>query len=309
MMLNQNTAVHFYGKRPPLAHALPAHHVGGVALAGPSEDIGRIYMPGSTGAKAIGGLVDRVIKIAMSFIKTAFPPLGEALSFVGDIVEFILNPVANELEAMAIGACTYLEEKQAQVILDDMDKNQKDYILDAFKDCVYAFYCRIKSTGNTVKDIKEGRDGILQKVMGGALDALGIGRTPTRVANRIYTKAVAAGAKDWQAAAAVCYGAVVGMQTKGFPVGFKVKVKGVTVATIGSGVDVSKALYAVGSDFDIYFNKLGTPIERSAAWIDKQYLAKSGGVKGDTDKSGGGRPSGAALPLLAVAAVAFLASR
>ena len=313
MMLNQNKAVAFYGQRPKLAGQLPAHISGRIHrdLGAVGQALGQLYMPASAGAKAVGGITDKFVSMGMSVVKTAFPALGEVLSFVGDIVDFILTPMGNLMEAMAIGACTYLEEPQAQAVLKDMEDNRTEYIKDAFKDCLYAFYRRVGATGNQVINIKQGRSAAIQAVMGGVIDTFGIGRNAERVAHRMYVKAIGAGAKDWQAAAAVCYGALQGFQTKGFPSGFSVKVAGVNVATVASGADTSKAMFPLGNDFDAgYFSKLGTPIKHDFQWIDEHYKAKSGGAIGDTkDKSGkgGAAGGGGAVPLLAIAAAAFLA--
>jgi hypothetical protein len=215
------------------------------------------------------------------------------------------------MEAMAQNVCTYLELPQAQAVLDDMEANRIDYIKDAFMDCLYAFYRRVGSTGKSALDIKEGRSAVIQGAIGGAIDALGIGRNANRVAYRVYTKAMGAGAKDWQAAAAVCASVLTGFQTKGFPSGFTIKIKGVEIAKVGNSADTSKAMFSLGNDFDAaYFSKLGTPIEHSTAWVEKQYKIKSGGVIGDTKiGAGAGGGGGAATPLLVVAALAFLASR
>lgn len=307
MMINNNSAVHFYGKRPPLYYRLQGQsEATPIHMAGPLKAAGQLYMPGSQGTAAIGSIMDKFVSMGMSVVKTAFPTVGTVLSFVGDIVDFILTPMGNLMEAMATSACTYLELNQAQAVLDDMEANRTDYITDAFKDCLYAFYRRVGSTGKSALDIKEGRSSVIQGVMGGALDALGVGRNADRVANRVYKKAMGAGAKDWQAAAAVCGGLVVGLQTKGFPSGFTINVAGVEIAKVGSSTDTSKAMWALGNDFDKeYFNKLGTPVEHTAAWVEKQYKIRSGGEIGGVKKSDGG----AATPLLVIAALALLANR
>lgn len=320
MIINKSTAGHFYGRRPPLAGQLPAHYGGSSSvltdyriardLGNVGESVGKLYMPGSAGAKAVGGVMDKFASVGMGVIKTTFPTLGQVLSFVGDALDFVLAPIGNLLEAMAIGACTYLEEKQAMAILSDMENNKVDYIVAAFKDTLYAFYRRIGTTNNKVLDIKEGRDPLIQGALGTALDALGIDRNANRVANRIYSKAVAAGAKDWQAAAAVSYGVTTGFLTKGFPAGFDFKVKGISIAKVGGGSDTQKAMFPLGNDFDAaYFAKLGSPVKHDVAWIDAQYKAKSGGAIGDTKNASDGGGGGGIVPILAIAAAAFLASR
>lgn len=324
MMVNNNSAVHFYGRRPHLAGHLPSHYAGIAPLPyGPSHShahdlaaagkaAGQIFMPGSQGSKAIGTLIDKYIGLTMSIIKQAYPALGEALSFVGDIVDFILEPVGNLIESMAFGAATYLEAPQADAVLKDMDANWSSYAKDAFLDCLYAFYRRVGSSGSKAADIKEGRDPIIQSAMGGALDLLGVGRNANRVAYRVYTKAMAAGAKDWQAAAACCFGVLKGLQIKGFPSGFKINIKGADVATV-TGVDSGKAIFPLGNEFDsVYFAKLGTPVVHTLAWVEQQYKIKSGGVVGDAAKSAPRTPSnggGSLFPLLAIAGAAFLATR
>jgi hypothetical protein len=273
-------------------------------------------MPGSQGTAAVGGILDQFVTKGMTVLKTAFPVLGNALSFVGDIAKFVLEPMGNLMESMVFGAATYLELPQAEAVIKDMQDNWSSYAKDAFMDFLYAFYRRVGSTGKTVVDLKEGRDPILQGAMGGALDMMGIGRNSNRVANRIYTKAIAAGAKDWQAAAAVCYGLLKGLQIKGFPSGFKLNVKGVDVLTV-TGSDTSKAMWVLGNDFDLlYFAKLGPKSSEwhSLAWVEKQYKSKSGGVMGggaDTVRTPpAAKTSGGGLfPLLAVAGAAILAMR
>ena len=311
MMINQNKAVTFYGQRPMLASQLPAHISGRIYRdLGALQAVGQLYMPASAGAKAVGGIMDKFIGLGMSVVKKSFPALGQVLSFVGDIVDFILTPMGNLMEAMAIGACTYLEEAQALAVLKDMEDNRIGYIEDAFKDCLYAFYRRVGSSGNPVINVKQGRSDVIQGVMGGVLDAFGIGRNAERVAHRVYVKAMGAGAKDWQAAAAVCYGALAGLQTKGFPSGFTIKIKGVDIAKVASSADTSKAMWSLGNDFDAeYFSKLGTPITHDLAWIEEKYKAKSGGAIGDTKDKVGKDSGGGAVPLLALAAAAFLAFR
>lgn len=318
MMINQNSAVHFYGQRPMLPHQLPAHYTG-QDLGAISESAGKIFMPGSAGAAAIGGIVDKFGKLGLEVLKTGFPLLGQVVEIVGDVVDFILTPVGNLIEAMAVGSATYLEMAQAQIILDDMNKNWDDYARDAFCDWLYAFYRRIGESSNKVVNIKEGRSGAVQAALGFLIDKMDIGRNSNRVAYRIYTKAVDAGAKDWQAAAAVCYGLLTGLQTKGFPAGKTFKVAGIEAVKIGGGPDTGKALWPLGNDFDaVYFSKLGpkSPDWHSVAWVQKQYLAKSGGAIGGTEKDvakGGGGGSaakgGGALPLLLVGALAYFASK
>lgn len=308
MMINNNSAVHFYGKRPPLYYKLQGQsEATPIHLAGPLKAAGQLYMPGSQGSAAIGSIMDKFVSLGMSVVKTAFPTVGNVLSFVGDIADFILTPMGNLMEGMATSACTYLELNQAQAVLDDMEANRLDYITDAFMDCMYAFYRRVGSTGKSALDIKQGRSSVIQGFMGGIIDTLKIGRNSARVAHRVYVKATGAGAKDWQAAAAVCGGLVTGLQTKGFPSGFTIKVAGVDIATVGSSADTSKAMWALGNDFDAdYFNKLGTPVEHTAAWVEKQYKIRSGGAIGDVKAKGDG---GAATPLLVIAALALLANR
>jgi hypothetical protein len=101
------------------------------------------------------------------------------------------------------------------------------------------------------------------------------------------------------------------LQTKGFPSGFTIKIKGVDIAKVASSADTSKAMWSLGNDFDAeYFSKLGTPITHDLAWIEEKYKAKSGGAIGDTkDKGVKGGGGGGAVPLLALAAAAFLAFR
>lgn len=316
MMINQNTAVYHYGRRPALASHLPGHY-SGMDLAGPVQSVTQLYMPGSLGAKAVGNITDQFAALAMKVIKTAFPIAGEIVSKIGDILDLFLKPMGNAMEAFAIGSATYLELPQAEAVLKDMETNRMDYVADIFYDCLYAFYRRIGSTGNMAKDIKEGRSAIIQAALGALFDNVPggpIGRNSNRVANRVYTKAMSAGAKDWQAAAAVCYGVLKGFQTPGFPAKFKYVVKGVTIVEIGGGPDVGKPMFSLGNDFDaLYFAKLGPVTDKdrhTLAWVEKQYLAKSGGQKGGTDsgKKDEGR-GGGALPLLAVGALALLASR
>jgi len=310
MMINQNKAVAFYGQRPMLASQLPAHVSGRMYrdLGNVGQALGQLYMPASAGAKAVGGIMDGIGKLIKDVVYK-IPFIGAIVEVLVDALDVILTPMGNLMEGMAIGAATYLEEAAAQAVLDDMQKNRLEYIKDAFFDCFYAFYRRIGSTGKTVLDIKEGRSGAIQAAIGEIIDVGGVGRNANRVANRVYTKAIGAGAKDWQAAAAVCYGLLTGLQTKGFPSGFSVKFKGVNIATVSSGADTSKAMWALGNDFDAaYFSKLGSPIKHDVAWIEAQYKAKSGGAIGDTkDKAGKGGGGGGAVPLLAIAAAAFLA--
>ena len=326
-MLNKNTAVHFYGHRPPLAGQMPMHHGGGSSvladyrnqfpsMAGPIQSAARIYMPGTASSKALGSIMDNLVAVAMKAIKAAYPGAGQVLSYIGDVVDFVLEPIANLIEAMVLGSVKYLEEKAATAVLKDIEDNTLSYATDAAKDCLYAFYRRIGSTGNKVKDIKEGRDPILQGAIGGSLDTLGVARNANRVANRIYTKAMASGAKDWEAAAAVCYGVLVGFQIKGFSTNIDYKVKGISIVTIQGSPETAKPQWSLGNDFDsLYFSKLGTPVVHSLEWVEKQYKAKSGGVTGETPKDedegkgGRGQRGGSALPVLAVAAVALLSSR
>lgn len=323
MMVNRNNAGAFYGHRPWLASQLPSYHGHSSSvltdyqnlrhplLHGVGESAGKIYMPGAVGAKAVGSLMDKFASVAMGYVKTAFPALGTVLSYVGDALDFVLKPIGNLLEAMALGACTYLEEKQAQAVLDDMNNNKMDYVVEAAKDVLYAFYRRVSATQSQVTNIKEGRDPIIQGAIGLSLDTLKISRTSNRVASRVYNAAIKAGAKDWQAAAAVCYGVLEGFKTEGFPSGFEFKVKGVTIAKVGQGKDAQKPIYSLGSSFDGYFTKLGTPIERTVDWVNKKYKEKSGGAIGGTGGNGGKSTSGSAsvLPLLAVAALALFSSR
>jgi hypothetical protein len=310
MMLNQNKAVSFYGQRPMLASQLPAHVSGRVYrdLGALGQAAAQLYMPASAGAKAVGGIMDGIGKLIKEVVYK-IPLIGQVIEILVDALDLILTPMGALMEGMAIGAATYLEEPQAKAVLDDMEKNRLEYIKDAFYDCFYAFYRRIGSTNNTVLDIKQGRSAAIQGALGAFIDTTNMGRNSNRVANRVYVKAMGAGAKDWQAAAAVCYGLLTGLQTKGFPAGFSVKVKGVNIATVASGADTSKAMWALGNDFDaLYFAKLGPKSDKwhSVAWIDEQYKAKSGGAIGDTkDKASGG--GGGAVPLLALAAAAFLA--
>lgn len=325
MMINKSTAVHFYGQRPPLPHQLPAHY-SGHELGAISESAGKIFMPGSAGAAAIGAILDKFGKMGVEAVKMAFPGLGQALEFVGDVADFILTPMGNLIEAMAIGSATYLEMPQAQAVLDDMNKNWADYAKDAFCDFLYALYRRVGSTNNKVIDIREGRSAVLQGIFGGILETLDVGRNSNRVAYRVYTKAMAAGAKDWQAAAAVCYGVLKGLQVPGLDLKDAKKytqIKGVDIVNVNTGPDTNKPIFPLGNDFDaLYFSKLGPLADKdrhTLAWVDKQYKAKSGGVSGDTKDTskssggggGGGRPAagGGLLPLLALGAVAYFASK
>ena len=314
MMLNQNKAVAFYGQRPMLANQLPAHVSGRVYrdLGALGQAAAQLYMPASAGAKAIGGIMDGIGKLIKEVVYK-IPLIGQVIEMMVDALDLILTPMGSLMEGMAIGAATYLEEPQAKAVLDDMEKNRLEYIKDAFYDCFYAFYRRIGSTNNAVLDVKQGRSGVIQAALGAFIDATKMGRNSNRVANRVYVKATGAAAKDWQAAAAVCYGLLTGLQTKGFPSGFGVKIAGMGVVNVPSGADTSKAMWSLGDDFDaLYFAKLGPKSDKwhSVAWIDEQYKAKSGGAIGDTkDKSGkgGAAGGGGAVPLLAIAAAAFLA--
>lgn len=324
MMINQNSAVHFYGRRPTLTHNLPAHH-SAHDLGAISESIGKLYIPGSAGAAAIGSILDKFGTMGVEVVKQAYPGLGQALEFVGDVADFILTPMGNLVESMAVGSATYLEMAQAQAVLDDMSKNWSDYAKDAFCDFLYALHRRLGSSNNKVIDIKEGRSPVLQGIFGGILDTLGVGRNSNRVANRIYVKAMAAGAKDWQAAAAVCYGVLKGLRIPGLDLKDAKKytsIKGVDIVNVNTGPDATKPIFPLGNDFDaLYFSKLGPLTDKdrhTLAWVDKQYRAKSGGVAGDMSKDGGeirkdtkAQPAagGGLLPLLALGAVAFFASK
>jgi hypothetical protein len=315
MMVNQNNVGSFYGQRPALSSALPgqiARVTSNGTLSGLGTEAAKIYIPGSIGTQLVGKTIDKLADKLGQIIQTYYPALGTALYFITDAIAWAIKPTAKYLGAMVGGVVLYCPEVAANKVLDYIDQEKNTLAVDAFKDTLFAFYKRVQSTGGQATDIKQGRDKILGVLIKGVLDTLGVGLTGNRLAAKIYAKAMEAGATDWQAGAAVGYGVVAGLPSIGVPKGFSVKIPLVgTTYTVTGGAQVGAEILSVPEVATTYLSKLASPPTLTKEWISKAFTAKSGvnrGKIGKTGKTDGGGASGA-LPLLAAAALAFLASR
>ena len=325
MMLNKNKAVSFYGTRPVHGHMLDAksgmihpHSVG--QLSGLGKEALKVYLPGSVGSQLIGGTIDKVADIIGKAISTAFPTLGTALYFVTDAIAWAVKPTGDYLNAMVEGVVTYLPEQTANGVCKWLDENKTDLALEAFKDTMYAFYRRVHTSGAQATDAKQGRDKILGMIMGGILEVLGVGHTASRLADKVAAKAKEIGAEDWQIGAAVGYGMAVGLPSAGFPANLTLTIPdAIKSSVIGNffgdtikitGSEAGKRILSVVSETQKYLVMLAPnpdmkSTDATKKWINVEFTKKSG-VDRDKEMGKGG---GAALPLLAVAALAFLSSK
>lgn len=308
MILNKSTAGHFYGKRPPLAGNLGPLGGSNIALGAAGKDVAAIFIPGSVGAQLIGSMADKLGDKAGQVISKKFPTLGAVLYFVTDAIDFVLKPVSRYYDSLVTGIVTYLPEDVANKMLDYMSDNKGSLTADAVKDTLYAQYQRLKSTNSQVKDLKEGRDSILALAFGGVLDLLGIGSTADRVANTLYKQAVALGAKDYQAGAAIGYGVINGLTARGLPDSIKINTPAGPI-TVKAGTGASTYVLSVPEVASTYLSKLGLPVQYTNKWIEDQFEEKQGLKRSADDvssESGGKSASGLLLPAAAVLAFVLL---
>ncbi len=336
MMLNKNTAVQFYGRRPVLGRHLPGNNPEGHLLSGANLGAGlgttaaTVYLPGSVGSKLLGSTLDKLADRAGQFIQAAFPTLGTILYMVTDAINWAVKPTAAYLDAMTTGVVMYLPDAAANDVCQFINDNKSDLVLDAFKDCVYAFYRRVSPTGAQATDLKTGKDWVVAELVDLVmLQALGVGKTSSRLADKISARAKTLGAEDWQIGAAVGFGIVVGLPSAGFPANLTINLPDALKSTIGSvvgnsiqitGASAGKTMLSVPDLAAKYLNMLApttattpdlTSTSATTAWIASNFQKKSGVNRSGviSGSAAAGAAAGSVLPMLAAAAAAFFAFR
>lgn len=299
----------------PLAQfRMPQHPT----LEGLGVQAAQAFIPGSVGAGLVGGLVDKAGTVIKPYLNKVLPGLGEALNVIADMAAWVIEQANWIVKCGAEGVITYLPEAQANSVLKAMDTEKATVFMDALKDAMVAVSYRMKTTGSPATDLKQGRDWLLSVVTDKLLSVVGADtKVTSRLADYIYKKAIAAGAKDYEAAAAAGYTQMVGTRMPSIvpQSGTKKEVFGINLDIPGA-VDGNKRVSSVpAGSIDTYLAKVGPNPKREEAWLEQAFKAKSGGLVGGGTAAEAGKPAGSdkaaggglpVLPLVAGGAVLLL---
>lgn len=270
-------------------------HQGPPTLEGLGTEAAQAFIPGSIGAGIIGGLVDKGGTVIKPYLNKALPGLGEVLSVLADMAAWIIEQANWTVKSSAEGVITYLPEAQANTVLKAMDDAKGTVFMDALKDAMVAVAYRMKPTGSPATDLKQGRDTILGWLWEKVLSLMGADLNVTsRLADFIYQKAVAAGAKPYEAAAAAGYAQMVGTRMPSIvpQKGTNKDVYGVPIKLPGA-VDGNKRISSVpAGTIDKYLAMVGPNPKREEAWLEQAFKVKSGGLVGNSTAAAAGKPPG-----------------
>ena len=292
---------------------------GAHGLAGAGEEIAQIFIPGSVGSGVIGKTVDTLATQVNAVIKQVYPGLGAVLEGVADLVTFMAKPINHLMQAGVQGVVAYLPEAAANAVIKDMQDKPLTWATEAAKDTIAALQVRVGATGNPASDIKQGRDKILAESLGALMSFVGIGATSSRMASRIEGLALAAGARDYQAAAAAAYTMLAGLDLQGIPLpgvatdwaakaeakaGIAVIKNAVVKANEGAKVRVLSV--ASPGTLTAWLAKVGPDPKWSLEWLADAW-AKKQGIKPNAPGSGGG--GGTTIVVIMAALGLYAASR
>jgi hypothetical protein len=290
-------------------------HQGPPTLEGLGTQAATAFIPGSVGAGIVGSLVDKAGTVIKPKLNQALPGLGEVLEVIADMAAWIVEQANWVVKSSAEGVITYLPEAQANAVLKAMDDNKAVVFTDALKDAMVAVAYRMKPTGSPATDLKQGRDTILGWLWEKVLSATGADLSVTnRLSFFIYQKALAAGAKPYEAAAAAGYAQMVGTRMPSIvpQKGTNKDVFGVPIKLPGA-VDGNKRVSSVpAGTIDTYLAMVGPNPKREEAWLEQAFKVKSGGLLGNSTAAAAGKPPGTdkeglpVLPLVAGGAVLLL---
>lgn len=269
-------------------------HQGPPTLEGLGTEAAQAFIPGSVGAGIIGGLVDKGGTVIKPYLNKALPGLGEVLNVLADVVAWVVEQANWVVRCGAEGVITYLPEAQANSVLAAMNDAKGTVFMDALKDALVAVYFRISPTNSKATDLKQGRDWLLCTVWEKVLGATGTDtKVTSRLADFIYTKAVAAGAKPYEAAAAAGYAQMVGTRVPSIlPKGGLKDVLGLGIPIPGA-VDGNKRISSVpAGTIDKYLAMVGPNPKREEAWLEQAFKVKSGGLVGNSTAAAAGKPPG-----------------
>lgn len=287
-------------------------------LGGLGAEAAQAFIPGSIGAGIIGGLVDKAGTAIKPKLEALLPGLGEVLNVIADMAAWVLEQANWIVKSAAEGVITYLPEAQANSVLKAMDDAKATVFMDALKDAMVAVTYRMKPTGSPATDMKQGRDYLLGMVTDKLLSVIGADtKVTSRLADFIYQKAIAAGAKDYEAAAAAGYTQMVGTRMPSIvpTAGIKGKsIAGVPLPPLAGAVDSNKRICSIpAGTIDKYLAMVGPNPQRTEAWLEQAFKVKSGGLVGNSTaaaagKSGDDKKSDAAsvLPYVAGGVVLLL---